>query len=99
MGEEVDNYNYDDDGELLDITHEGAWEAGVDGALPGILVHKAPLLGQSFRQEYYEDEAEDMALAVNLDATVVLPDGSTYDHCLQTLEWSPLDPAALEYKF
>ncbi len=44
MGEEVDNYNYDAAGNLIDITHEGAWEAGQDVAglgtiaLPGHII-------------------------------------------------------------
>src|SRR3990170_8083774 len=32
MGEQVDNHNYDDEGMLLNITHEGEWEAGKDVA-------------------------------------------------------------------
>ena len=30
---------------------EGSWQAGVDGALPGIFMPAQPRLGQSFRQE------------------------------------------------
>jgi len=57
MGEEVDNYDYDDDGNLIDITHEGAWEAGVEDALPGVAMWADPAVGTSYYQDFYEDEA------------------------------------------
>ena len=98
MGEEVVNYEYDDDN-LLGTDDEGSWEAGVDGALPGIVLWASPMAGAPYRQEYYEDEAEDMAIVVATGVTVVLGDGSTFPNCLQTLEWSPLESSALEYKY
>ena len=39
---------------------EGSWEAGVDGALPGIVMPADPQVGDAYRQEYYPGEAEDM---------------------------------------
>ena len=40
---------------------EGSWEAGVDGALPlGIVMPAAPEVGDAYRQEFYEGEAEDL---------------------------------------
>ena len=99
MGEEVVNYEYDDEGVLVGTDDSGSWEAGVDGALPGIVMQAYPVVGQSYRQEYYEDEAEDMAMVVNLSVTVELADGTLYENCLQTLEWTPLSPSALEYKY
>lgn len=105
MGEEVDNYNYDKDGNLTGIDHEGSWEAGLDingsGSIaePGHHVPASLTPGDSYYQEFYEDEAEDMAMVVRLDATVELSTGTTYEDCLQTLEWNPLDAGAIEYKF
>jgi hypothetical protein len=99
MGEEVVNYEYDDDDNLLGTDDEGSWEAGVDGALPGVVMWATPVIGMPYRQEYYEEEAEDMATVVKMGVTVVLGDGTTFTDCLQTLEWSPLEPFALEYKF
>ena len=99
MGEDVINYEYDDDGNLEDTNNDGAWEAGVDGALPGVIMWATPTVGPSYRQEYYEDEAEDMAVVVRTGVTVTLGDGSVYPGCLQILEWNPLEPEALEYKY
>jgi len=105
FGEEVDNYNYADDGTLIDITHDGSWEAGEDvagagaNAQPGIVMNATPQLRTSYRQEYYEGEAEDMAFIVRDDARVELSDGTVYENCIQTLDWVPLEPYALEFKF
>jgi len=99
MGEEVINYEYDDLGTFLGTNDDGAWEAGVDGAEPGIQLHAVPVPGVSYFQEFYEDEAEDMGVVVSLTARVVLGDGTTFLGCLQVLEWTPLEPAALEYKY
>lgn len=99
MGEEVINYEYDDDGALIETNNDGAWEAGVDGALPGVLMWAEPVLGSSYYQEYYEDEAEDMGMVVAMGVEVELEDGSIYENCLQILDWNPLEPETLEYKY
>ena len=99
MGEEVTNYEYDDDDNLLGTNNDGAWEAGVDGALPGIVMWAAPEAGVSYYQEYWEDEAEDMGFIVALSVDLELADGTVYQDCLQVLDWNPLDPAGLEYKY
>jgi len=105
MGEEVDNYEYDDEGNLIGVNHESAWEAGLDvngsGSIaePGYLVPAKPTPGQSYHQEFYEGEAEDMAQVVRLDAEVELSDGTLFEDCVQTLEWNPLDPGVLESKY
>lgn len=99
MGEDVINYEYDDDDNLIGTDSDGAWEAGVDDALPGITMWATPEAGSSYYQEYYEGEAEDMGYIVAVDAQVELEDGTTYENCLQTLDWNPLEPAALEYKY
>ena len=33
-------------------TKEGSWEAGVDGALPGIIMPASPQVGMTYREEY-----------------------------------------------
>jgi hypothetical protein len=79
-------------------TTAGSWEAGVDGAEPGILVPAEPEEGMTYRQEYYAGEAEDMAEVLSLDERVEVPFGS-YDGVLMTKEWTPLEPDILEHKF
>ncbi len=85
-----------EDGEL--VSTEGSWEAGVDDALPGILMPANPKMGMKYQQEYYEDEAEDMAMVINLNKTVEINYG-TFEGCLETMEWTPLEPGEREHKF
>lgn len=98
-GEEVVNYEYDDDGELLETNDDGSWEAGVDGAQPGILIKAIPVVGDVYQQEFYQGEAEDMAEVVALNVPVTLDDGTIYPNCLKTLEWNPLEEDSEEYKY
>ncbi len=77
---------------------EGSWTAGVDGALPGILMLADPQPGDSYRQEYKKDEAEDMASVMRLNAKVSVPYGD-YGQCLETKEWSPLEKGDIAQKF
>ncbi len=98
MGEDVVNYEYDDEGTLLGTDNDGSWEAGVDGAEAGIVMWASPTPGPSYRQEFYEDEAEDMGVVVKTGVTIVLGDGTTYTGCVKTLDWTPLEPAGFEFK-
>jgi hypothetical protein len=77
---------------------KGSWEGGVDGAKPGIIMRADPKVGESYRQEYYEGEAEDMAKVVGLNESVTVPYGS-FDHVLVTREWTPLEPSYSEHKY
>src|SRR5215212_5416350 len=80
------------------VSTKGSWEAGVDGAKPGIIMQADPEVGQSYRQEYYPGEAEDMAKVQSLDESVTVPYGS-FDHVLETREWTPLEPVFDEHKY
>lgn len=52
FGEFVVNYRYDDSGTLIDTDNDGSWMAdGVD-ALPGIIQHASPTLGEAYFEEY-----------------------------------------------
>jgi hypothetical protein len=80
------------------VSTKGSWEAGVDGAKPGIIMQAEPKVGQSYRQEYYPGEAEDMAKVQSLNESVTVPYGS-FDHVLETKEWTPLEPSYDEHKY
>ena len=58
------------------VSTKGSWEAGVDGAKPGIIMQAHPKVGQTYRQEYYKGEAEDMAKVLSLNDSVKVPYGS-----------------------
>ena len=79
------------------VSTAGSWEAGVDGALPGILMRANPAVGEVYRQEFYVNEAEDMAQVLQLDGTAAVAFGS-FDGLLVTQEWTPLEPDVIENK-
>ena len=85
-----------EDGQVVD-TH-GSWEADVDGALPGVIMLAHPIEGLWYRQEYWEGKAEDVGQVLSLSETVSVPYG-TFNNCLQTAEWNPLEPGIVEHKF
>lgn len=80
------------------VSTEGSWEAGVRGAKPGIVMQGHPVIGDKYRQEYLRGEAEDMAEIVAMNASVSVPFGD-YTNCLQTKDWTPLEPGIAEFKF
>jgi hypothetical protein len=80
------------------VSTKGSWEAGVDGAKPGIIMPSDPKVGQSYRQEYYPGEAMDMARVISLDASVRVRYGS-FEEVLETKEWTPLQPVFFEKKY
>src|SRR2546421_8542368 len=49
---------------------EGTWQAGRDGALPGIYMPARPTVGRSGRQEFYRGHPEDHFRGVSLHASV-----------------------------
>ena len=93
FGEDSKEY---EDGKV--VSTEGSWEAGVDGAKPGIIMKANPQVGDAYRQEYYEDEAEDMAEVLSLNESVSVAYGS-FENCLKTQEWTPLEPDIVENKY
>jgi hypothetical protein len=74
-----------------------SWEAGVDGAKPGIIMEGAPRRGDAYRQEYYRGHAEDQARVLGSGGRVKVPYG-TFPKTLATVERSRLEPGARERK-
>jgi hypothetical protein len=79
-------------------TTEGSWEAGVDGAEPGVIMPAKPRPGLSYRQEYYKGHAEDRAKVITLDAQVKVPSGR-FDRVLETEDIAPLGKGTVEHKY
>jgi hypothetical protein len=93
MGEDTAEY---ENGKL--VTRAGSFEAGVDGAQPGIIMPADPQVGQAYRQEYYKGEAEDEGAVLSLDAQAEVPAGH-YPDALMTQDTNPLEPKVFELKF
>ena len=94
FGEESKQYS---DGVLVAI--DGSWMAGVDGALPGIVMEANPQVGDVYRQEFAIGEAEDMAQVVALGQSGNVPYTGPFTNALQTKEFSGLEPDAVENKY
>ncbi|HEX4906420.1 MAG TPA: hypothetical protein VFU93_13270 [Acidimicrobiales bacterium] len=92
LGEEVQNFA---DGKLEDT--DGSWEAGVDGALPGIVMLAHPEVDDAYRQEYWEGEAEDLGEVLRVGVSTKVRAGS-YDDVVVTRDWNPLEPEVIEEK-
>jgi hypothetical protein len=93
LGERTAEY---EDGRI--VSTEGSWEAGVDGAQPGIAVPADPRPGLAYRQEYLADEAEDEAVVLSVAEPVQAPAG-TWAGALLTRDTTPLQPDIAELKF
>lgn len=80
------------------VSTEGSWEAGVKGAVAGIIMPAHPKVGQHYRQEFLAGEAEDEAKVVALGLDIRVPYGS-FHNCIKTVEWTRLEPGIKEAKF
>jgi hypothetical protein len=95
FGEDVRNF---EDGKFVDT--EGSWRAGVDGAMPGIIMLADPQPGNEYDQEVAPGVAEDHALVASnngLVPPVDVPYGF-FDRGLDTIESTPLEPGIFEHK-
>jgi hypothetical protein len=93
LGEDTQEY---ENGKVTSTA--GSWEAGVDGAQPGIAIPADPQPGLAYRQEYYAGEAEDNGEIVSLDEQAEVPAGH-YKPVVMTKDTTPVEPKVLEFKF
>jgi hypothetical protein len=77
---------------------EGSWEAGVAGALPGIVMLADPEVGLTYEQERAPGVAEDRATVRGLSEGVTVPYGA-FSGCLRTEDFTPLEPGVVEDKY
>lgn len=92
LGEDTAEF---DDGEIT--SRGGSFEAGVDGALPGIIVPGDPQPGMTYRQEYYEGEAEDNGEVLSTREMADVQFGH-FENMLLTKDTITIEPDVLEYK-
>ena len=92
FGEEVDMYK---GGKIT--SHEGAWQAGVNGAKFGLMIPGQILLGGRYYQEIAKDVALDRAEIVSMSESLQSPAGE-FKGCVKTEETTPLEPGVKEYK-
>jgi hypothetical protein len=69
-----------------------SWQAGVNGAEPGIIMQGDPKRGDVYRQEFYPPGgALDQARVLGFRDQMGVG-RQTYRHVLVTIEWSPVEP-------
>ena len=83
--------------ETGEVSTEGSWRAGRDGAEAGIIMEAHPQVNDVYHEENAPGVAEDQARVLALGAPANVPAGS-YGNCLQTENFSALSPGT-EHKF
>jgi len=78
-------------------SREGSFEAGVDGAMPGVSMPGKPQPGLAYRQEYYRGEAEDNGEVLSVEEMADVPAGH-FEKALLTKDTITIEPDVLEYK-
>src|SRR6266540_5923114 len=91
-----DTKELDENGNV--ISTEGSWEAGVDGAEPGIIMEANPQVGDRYQQEFAAGVAEDMAQVIGFEDTFCVRYGC-FEDVLVTKEWTPLERGVVENKY
>ncbi len=86
-----------EDGVVVSI--DGSWTTGVDRAKPGFAMKALPVVGESYRQEFSLNNAEDGAEVLSLTGSGTVPGGSCNNNCLITRDFSPIIPTLLEHKY
>ena len=99
MGEDVTNFHYDDDGNLIGKDHESAWRAGRRGAKPGWIMPARQIVGQRYFQEHARrDEALDKGQTLGIRGRLRVG-GTVYRNVLRVLETNPFEPNSREIKY
>ena len=99
FGEDVTNYVYDANGDLVSTNPSSSWLAGFNNAEPGYIMPANPIVGQSYYQEFAEfDDAVDQAEITATGLTIAFG-GVDYTDVLQIYETTDLDPDAREFKY
>lgn len=77
---------------------KGSWEAGVDNAKPGIVMHANPKPGPEYYQEFRPGIAEDKGKVLSIHETVKTPK-RTYQNAVRIRDTNPLDPTLVANKW
>jgi hypothetical protein len=86
---------YDENGNVSST--EGSWQAGVDGAVAGIIMPADPEPTDAYRQEFYLGHAEDQAWIVQRALNVRVPYKNVH-RVVRSIEWTRLEPDVVSEK-
>lgn len=80
------------------VSTAGSWEAGVNGAKPGVVMFPKGQLNRPYYQEYFVGEAEDVGSLLDRGSRVVIGKRH-FRHVRITKDITALDPHVFELKF
>ena len=80
------------------VNREGSWQAGVHGAVAGIIMPASPGPTDAYRQEFFRRHAEDQGWIVARHQLVHVPYGKV-DQVVRSYEWTRLEPGVVSVKF
>ncbi len=86
-----------ENGQLASL--DGSWTAGVEGAKPGMIMQAMPMVGDTYRQEFFLGDAEDAAEVLSVTASATVPAAACAGTCVQTRDFTALEPDVEEHKF
>jgi hypothetical protein len=99
FGEDVTNFIYDRDGNLISTNNSSAWRAGVNGALPGYVMPASLAVGFNYYQEHAPaDSALDEGTTFEIVPNMTVG-GQTYTNVIKVLETTDLDQHARGFKY
>ncbi|NYD42280.1 hypothetical protein [Nocardioides panaciterrulae] len=78
-------------------SREGSWQAGVGGAVPGMIMPARPRPTDAYRQELDRGNAEDQAWVVQRGFSAHIAYGRVH-HVVRSLEWSRLEKGVVSEK-
>lgn len=79
-------------------SHEGSWQAGVEGGKAGVIMEANPKVDDTYNQEFLKGIAEDKGTILSFDEKISVPYG-TFSNVLKTKDFSPLEPDIVENKY
>mgnify|MGYP001568686987 CR=1 FL=1 len=94
FGEFVKNY---ENGELVDL--DGSFLSGTNGAKAGVAMKAAPVVGETYRQEFAFGEAEDVGEVMSITGAATVPAAACTNTCLITRDFTPVEPGHEENKY
>ena len=77
----------------------GSWEAGVDGAQPGIVMLADPRGGDVLSPGVPQGRGRGPRARLGASTASIKVRAGSYDGLLVTEEWTPLEPDTVEYKY
>ncbi len=104
FGENVTNFEYDSDGNLIDTNNGGSWTTGVNAGQAGIIMEADPQVGDNYYQEFSPSVVEsphgtvlDQATVLSTDDIANVPAGS-FSNVLRTEDTTAVEPDHLANK-